>query len=65
VIASILNNLLAGFPELLLGSYPVLDNSDYKVKVTLESKDMRYLEQAFQKLLTTLPEGAIHRIEGN
>ena len=65
VIASILNNLLAGFPELLLGSYPVLDDSNYKVKVTLESKEMRILQQTFQKLLTTLPEGAIHRIEGN
>ncbi len=65
VIASILNNLLASFPELLLGSYPVLDNPDYKVKVTLESKDMNYLSRAFQKLLSTLPEGAIHRIDGN
>ncbi len=65
VIASILNNLLASFPELLLGSYPVLDNPDYKVKVTLESKDMNYLNRAFQKLLSTLPEGAIHRIDGN
>ena len=39
VIASILNDLLVKFPELMLGSYPVLDNPDYKVKVTLESKD--------------------------
>ncbi|MBI4488492.1 MAG: competence/damage-inducible protein A [Deltaproteobacteria bacterium] len=65
VIASFLNNLLASFPEILLGSYPVLDNSDYKVKVTLESKDHGYLDRAFQKLLSTLPKGAIHRIEGN
>ncbi|MGH7772006.1 MAG: competence/damage-inducible protein A [Candidatus Binatia bacterium] len=64
VIASILNNLLTGFPGLLLGSYPVLDNPEYKVKVTLESKDQTYLNRAFQKLLSTLPEGAIHRIDG-
>ncbi|HKX49498.1 MAG TPA: competence/damage-inducible protein A, partial [Candidatus Binatia bacterium] len=38
VIASALNELLAKFPHLLLGSYPVLDLPDYKVKVTLESK---------------------------
>ncbi len=63
VIASILNNLLTSFPDLLLGSYPVLDNPEYKVKVTLESKDRDYLGQAFEKLLSTLPKGAVHRIE--
>jgi molybdenum cofactor synthesis domain-containing protein len=65
VIASILNNLLTGFPQLLLGSYPVLDNPEYKVKVTLESKDLNYLNQAFKELLSTLPKGAVHRIEGS
>jgi molybdenum cofactor synthesis domain-containing protein len=65
VIASLLNDLLVSFPDLLLGSYPVLDNPDYKVKVTLESKDATYLKRAYQSLLSTLPHGAIHRIEGN
>ncbi|MFQ5904140.1 MAG: competence/damage-inducible protein A, partial [Candidatus Binatia bacterium] len=65
VIASILNHLLTGFPDLLLGSYPVIDNPEYKVKVTLESKDANYLDRAFQKLLSTLPKGAIHRVEGS
>jgi molybdenum cofactor synthesis domain-containing protein len=65
VIASILNSLLTSFPELLLGSYPVLDNPEYRVKLTLESKDLSYLNQAFERLLSTLPPGAIHRIEGN
>ena len=65
VIAAILNNLLTSFPELLLGSYPVLDNPEYRVKVTLESKDLSYLNQAFERLLDTLPPGAIHRIDGN
>lgn len=63
VIASVLNGLLEGFPDLLVGSYPVIDNPDYKVKVTLESKDSGYLDQAFQKLLSALPQGAVHRIE--
>ncbi len=65
VIASILNDLLASFPDLLLGSYPVLGKPEYKVKLTLESKDENYLNQAFQKLLGTISEGAIHKIEGN
>lgn len=64
VIASILNALLADFPQLLLGSYPVLDHPDYRVKVTLESKDRNYLDQAFQRFLSALPQGSIHRTEG-
>lgn len=63
VIATLLNELLASFPELLLGSYPVLDDPGYKVKVTLESKDAEYLNQALQNFLTALPDGAVHRIE--
>ena len=39
IIATMLNDLLVKYPELMLGSYPVLDLPDYKVKVTLESKD--------------------------
>ncbi len=65
IIAPILNALLKSFPELLLGSYPVLDNPDYKVKVTLESKDRNYLHQAFGRFLSILPEEAIYRIEEN
>lgn len=65
VIASILNNLLASYPKLLLGSYPVIDNPEYRVKVTLESKDQDYLNQAFQTLLGAIPKGSIHRIEGS
>ena len=63
VIANMLNEVLANFPQLLLGSYPVLDIADYKVKVTLESKDSDYLERALQAFLSALPDGAIHRID--
>ena len=63
VIALTLNNLLVSFPNLLLGSYPVLGDPSFKVKVTLESKDENYLDQALKKLLDTLPRGAIHQIE--
>lgn len=63
VIASLMNDLLLKYPQLLLGSYPVLDIADYKVKVTLESKDSDYLEQALQSFLSSLPDGAVHRIQ--
>jgi molybdenum cofactor synthesis domain-containing protein len=63
VIAVMLNEVLAKFPELLLGSYPVLDIAEYKVKVTLESKDADYLDRALQSFLSSLPADAVHRIE--
>jgi molybdenum cofactor synthesis domain-containing protein len=63
VIASFLNDLLKAFPDLLLGSYPVIDRPEYKVKLTLESKDQDYLNRAFQQLLGVLPKTAIYRIE--
>ncbi|MBI2181385.1 MAG: hypothetical protein HYU31_11305 [Deltaproteobacteria bacterium] len=47
----------------MLGSYPVLDIPEYKVKVTFESKDAAYLERALQSFLAALPEGAVQRIE--
>ena len=63
VIAQMLNDLLVKFPELMLGSYPVLDIPDYKVKVTLESKDKSYLNQALQIFLASLPQDGVHRID--
>ena len=63
VIAATLNDLLVKFPHLLLGSYPVLDLPEYKVKVTLESKDSNYLDNALRSLVASLPQDAVHRID--
>lgn len=63
VIAAVLNDLLAKFPQLMLGSYPVLDVPEYKVKVTLESKDRAYLDRALQAFLAALPADAVQRVE--
>jgi molybdenum cofactor synthesis domain-containing protein len=63
IIAAMLNDLLVKFPHLMLGSYPVLDLPEYKVKVTLESKDATYLDQALQAFVASLPDDAVHRIE--
>jgi molybdenum cofactor synthesis domain-containing protein len=63
IIAAMLNALLVKFPEIMLGSYPVLDLPEYKVKVTLESKNTAYLDQALQAFVASLPEDAIHRID--
>lgn len=63
LIAAMLNDVLAKFPDLMLGSYPVLDIPEYKVKVTFESKDAAYLDRALQSFLASLPEGAVQRID--
>ena len=62
-IAHSLDQLLGEFPELLLGSYPRIGESDYRVMLTLESRDPGYLERATRSLCAKLPSDAIHRIE--
>lgn len=63
IIAAPMNDLMNRYPELLLGSYPVLDVPEYKVKVTFESKDAAYLDTALNSFLAALPPDAIHRID--
>ena len=62
-IAEFLDATLAAFPELLLGSYPKLTDPDYRVRLTLESKDEAYLERALADLVARLPDGCVLRVE--
>jgi molybdenum cofactor synthesis domain-containing protein len=62
-IAEYLNTCLGEFPALMLGSYPRIGDSEYRVKLTLESKDADYLERAFRRLLELLPADAVVRTE--
>jgi molybdenum cofactor synthesis domain-containing protein len=62
-IAEHLNQCLARYPDLLLGSYPRVGDPDYRVKLTLESKDREYLEEAFAHLVSLLPEVVVVRTE--
>ena len=62
-LADYLNALLARHPELLLGSYPEFSNPEYKVKVTLESKDRGLMERAVGDLLGRLPAGSVVKVE--
>lgn len=54
-IAHHLDAVTAAFPDLLLGSYPEVDNPAYRIKLTLESKDAAYLARAHEHLLALLP----------
>jgi len=62
-LADYLNATLEAFPDVLLGSYPKLKNPEYKVRVTLESKDEDYLERALADLLARVPEGSVVRVD--
>ena len=59
----LLDTLVGEFPDLMLGSYPVVKNPDYRVKLTLESKDPAYLTQAYERLLVLLPSDYIYKVE--
>ena len=61
-LADHLNGLLRDYPELLLGSYPEFSNPEYKVKVTLESRDGAFLERALAEFLKRLPVDCIVRV---
>jgi molybdenum cofactor synthesis domain-containing protein len=62
MLAEYLNGLLQSFPLLQLGSYPEFSNPEYQVKVTLESRDRGYLEQALGDFLARLPADAVVKV---
>ena len=47
----------------MLGSYPKMGNPEYRVKLTLESKDSDYLERAFRHLMELIPRDAVVKVE--
>lgn len=62
-IATHLNDTLRCFPELLLGSYPRWSQQEYDIYLTLESKDLSYLDKAHRYLLDLLPKEVIIEME--
>lgn len=62
-IAAHLNSTLHSFPELMLGSYPEWENPEYDLSLTLESKNLLYLERAHLFLLDLLPKEMVVRLE--
>lgn len=58
-IAGLLFDVTKKFPSLALGSYPVVDRSAYRTKLTLESKDGDYLNAAFAFVVARLPADAV------
>ena len=62
-IAEHLNDCVRNFPDLMLGSYPRIGDPEYRVKLTLESKNPEYLERAFRHLMGLLPSEVVVKTE--
>jgi FAD synthetase len=62
-IAPVLNELVKRYENVKIGSYPVLDNKEYKVMVTLESLDKAGLKNTLDDLLGRVPAAKLMRIE--
>ena len=62
-IAPRLEQVAAAHAAVDIGSYPTFTREDYRVKITLESKESESLERAFEDLLGLLDANAIVRKE--
>lgn len=62
-LAPILDEVVAAFPDVEVGSYPTLTRDDYRVKVTIESKDEARTLEATDALLAQIPEERLVRVE--
>jgi len=63
MIAVTLDRVAKKFPELLLGSYPAVNRPDYRVLLTLESKNAAVVDDAYRDLLSSLPCEAVLPLE--
>jgi molybdenum cofactor synthesis domain-containing protein len=53
-IAGALDDVVAEFPSVTIGSYPRLDAPDHKVKITFDGRDEAAVEQALARLVDLL-----------
>jgi len=61
--AEILNQVVKRNKNVMFGSYPVHNNPEYKIVVTVESKSEDTLERAMHDLLKNLPRDMVQKIE--
>jgi molybdenum cofactor synthesis domain-containing protein len=62
-ISAALDQVHALVPGVAIGSYPLLETSEYAVQITLESKDGAQVEHSLAVLLTLLDPASIVRVE--
>jgi len=62
-IAPRLDDIAARNPEVDIGSYPTFARDDYRVKITLESKEQAAVERAREQLLLLLDPGLLAHVD--
>jgi molybdenum cofactor synthesis domain-containing protein len=62
VIAGALDDVVAAFPAVDVGSYPHLDATDYRVKITVDGRDRQAVDDAVARLQAKLGD-AVVRVE--
>jgi len=62
-VAPLLNDIVKRFKTVKIGSYPVLDNAEYSVMVTMESLDNISLEAASASLIQMISKEKLVKIE--
>ena len=63
-IAPVLNEIVKRYQNVKIGSYPVMENKDYSVMITLESLDASSLSSAYTSLLKNIPKDKLFKAEG-
>jgi molybdenum cofactor synthesis domain-containing protein len=61
-IAAMLNALVKDNGDVAFGSYPVLENPEYKIVVTLESKSEESIKKAVKDFLSKMPAETVVKI---
>ena len=62
-IAAALNRVVAGNRDVSFGSYPILDNPEYKIIITVECRFEDSLSKALKQLIDSLPGHIIVKME--
>ena len=62
-IAASLNEVVAEFGEVDVGSYPATEKRDYRTQITLESRDEDLVARAVKALIGKLPADVLLRVE--
>ncbi len=63
-IAPVLNKIVKRYQKVKIGSYPIMENKDYSVMITLESLDASSLSSAYMSLLEDIPADKLFKAEG-
>lgn len=61
-VARVLNVLTERYPAVAFGSYPVLDNEEYDVRITIESRDPEAVARACDEVVAGFEADAVVRV---